>query len=196
MSKHLKKHAYFIILKALWGRNMPSKAFLIYRQAVIALLFLKVKSGKSEGHSTSPECLAGLGYINTTTTLPKLNSPGLSAESSWFRAPRHHSKHCQSCLKRGGGMSQSPPRCLCFPHLDFQQHCWSRCFFGKNQIYLPDCLRQVNMSGHFSQSHGIRQKCQLASLHSVSLYAYLHYFQEILSFALCPQSIVRLVHRL
>lgn len=51
MSKHFKKDIYFSILKALWGRNMPCKAFLIYRQAVIALQFLKVKSGNSEGQS-------------------------------------------------------------------------------------------------------------------------------------------------
>lgn len=51
MNKHFKKHIYFSILKALWGRNTPCKAFLIYRRVVIALQFLKVKSGKSKGHS-------------------------------------------------------------------------------------------------------------------------------------------------
>lgn len=45
------KHIYFFILKALWGRNMPCKTFLTYRQAVIALQFLKLKPGKSKGQS-------------------------------------------------------------------------------------------------------------------------------------------------
>lgn len=79
----ISKDIYFSILKALWGRNTPCKAFLIYRQAVIALQFLKVKSGKRKVTvSTSPEHLAGLGYINTTTILPTLNSLGLLVSSS------------------------------------------------------------------------------------------------------------------
>lgn len=94
----ISKDIYFSILKALWGRNTPCKAFLIYRQAVIALQFLKVKSGKSEGHSQH------LSWAPCWVGIHKYNHNPSYIKQPWalgFKLLRQHRKRCQSCLKKG-----------------------------------------------------------------------------------------------
>jgi len=91
--------------------------------------------------STSPECLAGLGYINTTATLPKLNSLGLWVENSWFQAPSTPLEALPKLPKKGkkvlivhNGTASYSTLLVLPPSLHFLRHCWQRGFSEKNKL--------------------------------------------------------------
>lgn len=93
-------------------------------------------------------------------------------------------------------MGQFPTPQCCASNTSFSETPLPEVFVGGKMqrktkappTYSPDRLKLANMPGHLSIT-GEQTKCQLASLHSASLYAYLPYFHEILELPPCPRSL-------